>query len=84
MMNVLATLLLFAGVLLVLLGVLWFLAVAFEEGFWWGVGCLFIPVIAVAYLIINWPRQRRPLLVALAGKLVILAGIAVLSLATSA
>jgi hypothetical protein len=84
MMDVLATLLLFAGGLLVLAGVLWFLAVAFEEGFWWGLGCLFIPVVAVAYLVINWPRQRKAFFVALAGKLVALAGIGMLSLTTTA
>lgn len=78
-MDALATLLLFVGAVVAIVGAVWFLAVAFEEHVLWGLACLFVPLAGVVFLVLHWRRQWRPLAVALAGKVVALLGIAALT-----
>ncbi len=49
-----------AGVLVFVFGGLWFLVAAFRESIWWGLACLFIPIVQLFFLIVHWPSARRP------------------------
>src|SRR6185503_10373920 len=40
----------FAGLILLLLGTIWFLIEAFSEDFLWGLGCLFLPILQWVFL----------------------------------
>ena len=57
----------FAGLLLLLLGTIWFLIEAFSEDFLWGLGCLFIPILQWVFLIGHWDRAKKGFLLQLAG-----------------
>lgn len=48
-----------AGLLLVLLGVLSFLFAAFREGLLWGLGVLFVPPLALVFLIVHWRAAKH-------------------------
>lgn len=78
-MDALATLLVFVGFVVAIVGAVWFLAVAFEEHLLWGLTCLFVPLVGVVFLVLHWHREWRPFVVALAGKVIALLGIAALA-----
>ena len=60
MINALFTLVALAGVLIILVGQLWLLVRAFQEGILWGLGCLIFPLITLAFLILHWGRAKQP------------------------
>ena len=49
-----------AGLLIFVFGGLWFLVAAFRESIWWGLACLFIPIVQLFFLIVHWQSARRP------------------------
>ena len=51
---------LLVGLLIFIFGGLWFLVAAFRESIWWGLACLFIPVVQLFFLIVHWPSAKRP------------------------
>ncbi len=44
-------------------GGVWFLTIAFRESIWWGLGSLFIPFLAIAYAVLDWPNAGKPFLI---------------------
>lgn len=69
------------GVLIILLGIVifviggfLFLVAAFRESIWWGLACLFLPIVPLFFLIVHWRHAKKPFFIQLAGFAVMLAG----------
>jgi hypothetical protein len=74
MLNVLGTLIIFAGLALWLLGAFAFLVAAFRENILWGLAVLFLPVAALVFLVLHWPRAKNAFFLELWGIGTILVG----------
>ncbi len=66
-MEVIGTALMVIGGIMVLIGSLWLLLVAFQEGILWGLGCIILPFVSLIFLVMHWDVARRPFFVQLAG-----------------
>jgi hypothetical protein len=62
------------GQLMALIGTLWMLFVAFEEGFFWGFGCLLLPFMIIYFTFAFWSEAKKPFLVWLAGWILVAIG----------
>lgn len=60
------------GWILVFIGFLWLLAVAFKESFLWGIGCIVLPIITVIFLIMHFKISWKPALVHTIGVIILL------------
>jgi hypothetical protein len=67
MFNALFTLVALAGILILILGNMWFLVRAFQESILWGLGCLLLPFVSLAFLILHWRSAKDPFFLALYG-----------------
>lgn len=67
MFNALFTLVALAGILLLVVGNLWFVVRAFQESILWGLGCLLLPFVSLGFLILHWGRAKDPFFLALYG-----------------
>lgn len=76
MLTLLGTALVLVGLLLVLLGALSFLFAAFREGLLWGLGVLFLPPLALVFLVVHWRRAKHGVVLTLWGLGIALAGMA--------
>jgi hypothetical protein len=79
MMEALSACVILVGLGLMLVGAVWFLIAAFQESILWGLGVLFIPLVSLAFLIVEWPAAKRPFLWQLAGFAFVIAGVTVAS-----
>lgn len=70
-MGIIASIFFFIGWLIALVGGIMFLVVAFKENIWWGLGCLFIPIVQLIFLVLHWPVAKKPFFIELAGMLLI-------------
>jgi hypothetical protein len=52
---------------------------AFREGILWGLGVIFLPFVALVYLILDWPTAKKPFFIWLWGVAFLLAGVFLLS-----
>ncbi len=75
MLTLLATALVLVGLLLVLFGALSFLFAAFREGVLWGLGVLFLPPLALVFLVVHWRHAKPGFVLKLWGLGILLAGI---------
>jgi hypothetical protein len=75
-MEVLGLILMIVGIVVSVVGGLWFLGVAFGESVLWGLACLFIPFAALFFLISHWDEAGKPFLVQLAGAVPMVLGMA--------
>ena len=66
-MHALLTLVALAGVFAIVVGGLWMLVRAFSEGVLWGLGCLFLPLVSLFFLIIHWRQAKDPFFLQLMG-----------------
>ena len=73
-MDLIAPALIVLGLLLFVFGGLWFLVAAFRESIWWGLACLFIPIVQLFFLIVHWPEAKKPFLLQLAAFAVFIVG----------
>ena len=55
------------GLVLLVIGGIWFIIAAFKEGLLWGLGVLFVPFVSLGFLILGWPEAKRPFFLQLAG-----------------
>jgi FtsH-binding integral membrane protein len=69
------------GVLIIILGLiifaiggLLFLVAAFRESIWWGLACLFIPIVQLFFLIVYWREAKKPFFIQLLGFAVLVTG----------
>jgi hypothetical protein len=60
------------GGLVALIGFIWFLVVAFRQTIWWGLGSLFIPIVALVFLIMHWGDAAKPFFVWLLGVVIMI------------
>ncbi len=67
------------GLVLLVIGGIWFVIAAFREGILWGLGVLFVPFVSLIFLVLGWPEAKRPFFLQLAGLGVILLAALVLS-----
>ena len=78
-MAVVGAILLIVGIITSLVGTIWFLTVAFQESIFWGLGCLFIPFVALIFLFTHWDTAGRPFLLQLAALAPLIFGQIILS-----
>ncbi len=57
----------YVGVVLLVLGSLWLLAVAFNESIWWGLGCIIVPFVSMLFIVSHFKECAKPILLQLAG-----------------
>lgn len=67
--------LIYGGLALNAVGGIWILVQAFRTGFWWGLGSLFIPLVGLIFIILNFRYVARPLLLELIGVALYFGGI---------
>lgn len=64
------------GMLLSIIGSLWFLVVAFSEGgILWGLGCIFIPFVFLIFLIVYFGDAAKPFALSVLGSLLCIGGL---------
>ena len=73
-MSILAGALVVAGVIFAIIGFIWILIEAFKESVWWGLGSLFINVVALIFVLMHWDRAKKPFLIWLGGGVLVLVG----------
>ncbi len=66
-MQILVMILMAIGAIAMLVGGVWFIVVTFQESVLWGLGCLFVPFVSLAFLIMHWDKAGKPFLIQLAG-----------------
>ncbi len=55
------------GLVLLVIGGIWFVIAAFREGILWGLGVLFVPFVSLIFLVLGWPEAKRPFFLQLVG-----------------
>jgi len=75
-MNAIGTLLVLLGWLIALVGLIMLLIAAFKEHILWGLGCLFIPIVPLIFVIVNWDKAKNAFFTWIAGILVVILGAA--------
>jgi hypothetical protein len=73
-MEVIGLILMVVGIIVAIIGGIWFLIVAFQESVLWGLGCLFFSPVSLIFLIMHWDEAGKPFLVQLAGVVPMFAG----------
>ena len=74
-MNVIGIILIAAGVITAMFGGAKFVIAAFEEGVWWGLGVLFIPIVPPIFLVVRFGDAWRPALTFVVGFVLVLLGV---------
>ena len=59
---------------MLVIGGFWFLVAAFRESIWWGLACLFLPIVQLFFLIVHWDEARKPFFFQLLGIAVFVTG----------
>jgi FtsH-binding integral membrane protein len=73
-MSILSTILLGLGLLISLVGGIWFLVKAFQQHIGWGLCCMFVPFASLVYLIKYWNDAKKPFLISLVGTVLAVGG----------
>ena len=60
------------GAIISVFGGIWLLVVAFRQTIWWGLGSLFIPIVALVFLIMHWGDAAKPFFVSLLGAVIMI------------
>jgi hypothetical protein len=79
MVDALGALTIWTGLLLMFAGAIFFIISAFREHLLWGLGVLFVPLVPLIFLIVEWRAARRPFFWQLWGLALILLGVFVLA-----
>ena len=79
MVDALGSFAVWGGMLLMLVGAVLFVLSAFRESILWGLGVIFLPFVALVYLILDWPIAKKPFFIWLYGVVFVLAGVFLLS-----
>ena len=66
--------LIIVGLLIFVVGGFWFLVRAFTESVLWGLAMLFVPIVALFFLIVHWHNSKHPFFVQVCGFAVMLLG----------
>jgi len=73
-MEILGLILAVVGFIVVIVGGIWFLIVAFQESVLWGLGSLLFWPVSMVIMIMHWDEAGKPFLVQLAGAVPMFAG----------
>ena len=68
------SLLYWVGIIISAFGGIWLLVVAFQESVLWGLGCLFVPIVSLVFVIMHWEKGGKPFLISLGGGVIALIG----------
>lgn len=63
------------GGIVMLVGGIWILVKAFQESIVWGLASLFIPIVALVFVVTHWQDAGKPFLIYLAGLAVYMVGV---------
>jgi hypothetical protein len=74
-MGIIAEGLLLIGWLVSLVGGIMLLIVAFKENILWGLGCIFVPFVALIFIVMHWEASKKPFFIELAGAVLVIIGI---------
>jgi len=66
------------GMILSLIGSLWFLVVAFRKSILWGLGCILLPFVSLIFLLFNLDEAIKPFGLSLGGIILALIGFSML------
>jgi hypothetical protein len=78
-MQVLGALSMWAGLLVMLAGGIFFIIAAFRQSILWGLGVLFVPLVPLIFLIVEWQSAKRPFFWQLWGLALVALGVFALS-----
>ncbi len=73
-MGMIGMVLVIIGVIISVIGGLWFLITAFSESPVWGIGCLLIPFVSLFFLVLHFDKAGKPFGVNVIGMLIAVAG----------
>ena len=62
------------GIAIFAIGGLFFLVAAFRESIWWGLACLFVPIVPLFFLIVHWRDAKKPFFLQFVGFAVLVVG----------
>lgn len=69
-MEIVGMIIFVIGAIISVIGGIWFLVVAFRQTVWWGLGSIFIPFVALIFLIMHWSDAKKPFFVSLLGTVI--------------
>jgi hypothetical protein len=75
MLATLGVMAVWGGILLMLVGGLFFIIAAFRESLLWGLAVMFLPVVPLIFLIVHWHRAKGPFFIQLYGLAAVLIGV---------
>ena len=78
-MTTLGAIAMWGGLILMLLGSLFFIIAAFRESILWGLGVLFVPFVSLVFLVLAWPRAKSSFFLQLYGFVLVLIAVLALS-----
>ncbi len=67
MLATLGVIAVWVGIVLLLVGGLFFIVAAFRESLLWGLGVMFLPIVPLIFLIVHWHRAKGPFFLQLYG-----------------
>ncbi len=73
-MEILAPALVMIGMIIFVIGGIWFLVESFRESIWWGLACLLISPAQVIFLIVHWSVAGRPFGIQMLGLVCLIIG----------
>lgn len=73
-MEIVGAVAMWIGLVLMVVGAIWFLVAAFQEGILWGLGVLLLPVVWIVFLVLHWGRAKDPFFLQLYGIAAVLLG----------
>jgi len=73
-MEILSSGLFFIGVIVMVVGGIWMLIEQFNTSLIWGLGCLFVPLVSLLWLIMHFDRGMYPLITWIAGMALLIGG----------
>jgi hypothetical protein len=72
--ETLAPALVMIGLIIFVIGGIWFLVESFRESIWWGLGCLLISPVQVIFLFVHWSVAGKPFGMQMLGLVCLLIG----------
>lgn len=73
-MEALSPVLLLIGLIIFIIGGIWYLVTCFKKSIWWGLGCIFLPVIQIIFLFVHWSVAAKPFGIQTVGIVIMFAG----------
>lgn len=72
--SVLHMILVGAGLIILVVGGLWYTIETFRVGILWGLSCLFLPLVSFVFLFVHWRVAARPFFISMLGAALLISG----------